>query len=405
MKVVKSDDKINELLSRGVDKIYPSKEKLEEVLRSGKKLKLYQGFDPTGTKLHIGHMVGLRKLAEWQALGHHVVFLIGDGTGQAGDPSGKTTAREKFHSRKELRHNAKDYVMQAKKIVKFDGKNPVEILYNGDWLNNLNLVDILNIAENFSLQQLSERDMYQERIKRGEMVNLREFLYPLLQGYDSVALDVDLELGGSDQTFNMLCGRTLMKSMKKKDKFVMTVPLLADSSGRKIGKTEGNTIALDDKPEELYGKIMAFPDDVIVKCFECLTLVPMEKVATIEKAISGGANPMIYKKELAFAIVSELNSEKKAEQAEKTFVNTFQKREIPEDVLVVPSSTPEISIVDYIVEAGLSKSKSDARRKIEQGGVELGGEKIMDHKKILSGKKDNRKILKVGKKDFIRIEF
>src|SRR3989344_2015055 len=193
-------DEINELLTRGVDKIYPSKEALEQALRSGKKLKLYQGFDPTGIKLHIGHMAGLRKLAAWQKLGHEVIFLIGDGTGQAGDPSGKTTAREKFHTHKELKKNAKDYVMQAERIVKFKGKNAVKILYNGDWLNKLKLVDILNIAQNFSLQQLSERDLFQERMKKGEEVNLREFLYPLLQGYDSVAMKVDLELGGSDQT-------------------------------------------------------------------------------------------------------------------------------------------------------------------------------------------------------------
>lgn len=190
--------KIEELLTRGVDKIYPTKEALEEILYSGKKLKLYQGFDPTGDRLHIGHMVGLRKHRQWQDLGHEVIFLIGDGTGTAGDPTGKKKTREKFFTKEELRANAKDYISQASKIVRFDGPNPVKILYNGDWLDKLTKVEILNIAEHFSLQQLIERDMFQERLKNKETINMREFLYPLLQAYDSVAMGVDLELGGSD---------------------------------------------------------------------------------------------------------------------------------------------------------------------------------------------------------------
>src|SRR3990167_4916746 len=193
---------VEELLSRGVDKIYPSKEALEEVLKTGKKLKLYQGFDPTGDKLHVGHMVGLRKLSDWQKLGHHVIFLIGDGTGQAGDPSGKTKSREKFFTREELRRNAVDYVKQAGKIVRFEGENPVEILFNGDWLNELKLVEILNIMDHVSFQQILERDLFQERLKLGEEIKYREFFYPLLQGYDSVAMEVDLELGGSDICWN-----------------------------------------------------------------------------------------------------------------------------------------------------------------------------------------------------------
>jgi len=237
-------DKIEQLLTRGADGIYPSGDQLMSLLKEGKKLTLYQGFDPTGTDLHIGHMIGLRKLKHWQELGHKVIFLIGDGTGQAGDPSGKLSTREKFFTNEELRENAKQYVMQAGKIVRFDGDNPIEIRYNGDWLNKLTLVDILDIAGNFTLQQLAERDMFQERMKRNEPINMREFLYPLLQGYDSVAMKVDLELGGSDQLFNMLCGRTLVKSYLNKEKFVMTTPLLADSQGRKIGKSEGNLIGL-----------------------------------------------------------------------------------------------------------------------------------------------------------------
>lgn len=400
MEVVTDKDKVGELLTRGVDKIYPSKESLEETLLSGKKLRLYQGFDPTGDKLHIGHMVGLRKLAEWQKLGHEVIFLIGDGTGQAGDPSGKTTAREKFHSREELRTNARDYVMQAKKIVEFEGGNPVKILYNGDWLNELKLVDILNIAENFSLQQLSERDMYQERMKRGETVNLREFLYPLLQGYDSVAMDVDLELGGSDQTFNMLAGRTLMKAMKGKEKFVMTTPLIADASGRKIGKSEGNSIGLMDDPNDLYGKIMAFPDEVIAQCFECLTTLPVQRVEEVKKALASGENPMVYKKELAKRIVLELNDETVAEEAEKNWSDTFQKGEIPEEMTEVPLKEGE-TLMAALVGNKVVVSNSEFRRLVEEGAItNLDNEdKIGDPAFI--PEKGNR--FRIGKKRFVKI--
>src|SRR6185436_20115729 len=269
---------MEELLNRSVANIYPSKEALEEVLKSGKKLRLYQGFDPTGGKLHLGHMVGLRKHRQWQDLGHEVVFLIGDGTGEAGDPTGKKKTREKFFTSEELRANAKGYLEQASKIVRFEGENPIKIMYNGDWLNKLTKTDILNIAQNFSVQQMIERDMYQDRLKAGEEINMREFLYPLLQAYDSVAMDVDLELGGSDQTFNMLAGRSLMKAMKGKEKFVMTTPLLSDSKGVKIGKSEGNVIGLTDSPTDLFGKIMALGDDAIIPMFTLLTDVPLEEV-------------------------------------------------------------------------------------------------------------------------------
>ncbi len=389
-------DKVEEILTRGVDKIYPTSKELEKTLRSGKKLKLYQGFDPTGTRLHIGHMVGFRKLRQWQDLGHHVIFLIGDGTGQAGDPSGKLTARDKFMTREELRDNAKEYVMQAKKIVRFEGNNPVEILYNGDWLNKLNLQDILEIAGNFSLQQLSERDLFQERIKKEETVNLREFLYPLLQGYDSVAMDVDLEIGGTDQTFNMLAGRTLMKQMKNKDKFVMTTPLLTDNEGKKIGKTEGNVIGLTDEPSELFGEIMALGDDVIVKGLEYLTDVPMDEIKNIENEIQNGKNPIEYKKKLAFEVVKQLNDEVLANSAQKNFGKIFGGGENPEDIKIEIVTAGTASHV--LFQTNLASSKSEAKRLIEQGGVSLNDKKITNpDMKIEEG------ILKKGKREFRKI--
>lgn len=383
------DIDVRELLSRGVDKIYPSKEALEETLNSGKTLKLYQGFDPTGDKLHLGHLVGLRKLSDWQALGHKVIFVIGDGTGQAGDPSGKTKSREKFFTQEELRKNATDYVKQAEKIVRFDGKNPVEIRFNGDWLGELKLADILNIAGNFSWQQLAERDLFQERIKSGETLNLREALYPLLQAYDSVALDVDLEVGGSDQTFNMLFGRSLLKSMKGKEKFVMTTPLLADSSGKKIGKTEGNAIALNDKPSDLYGKIMSLPDEVIVKCFECLTRIPMDEVEEIEKSMRAGENPMQYKKQLAFQIVADLNDKESAEEAAGNFLK--------------PSGAEEVELKKGATLRDLANkldfSMTEMRRLVDAGAVETeAGDKL----ETIDTEMQNG-VYRVGKHRFVKI--
>ncbi|MDH4359045.1 MAG: tyrosine--tRNA ligase [Candidatus Berkelbacteria bacterium] len=387
-------DKIEELLTRGVSAIYPDRERLESALKSGKKLKLYQGFDPTGIKLHIGHMVGLMKLKQWQELGHEVIFLIGDGTGQAGDPSGKTRARKKYLSSKELRDNAKDYIMQAGRIVKFDGPNAAKILYNGDWLNKLTLVEILNIANNFSLQQLEERDLYVGQKKRGEFINMREFFYPMLQAYDSVAMEVDLELGGEDQTFNMLCGRTLMKKMLNREKFVMTTPLLTDSKGNKIGKTEGNVIALDAAPYDFYGMIMSLSDDVIVKCFEYITDLEMSEVREIESKLEAGENPMTFKKRLAFELTRMLNDREQAEKAAEEFEKRFSKRELPENLEVkeLKSGQP---LVEVMVSLELAPSKSEARRLIEQGAVKINGEAIKDVNYIYDLKGEN--ILQVGK--------
>lgn len=387
------EQKINQLLERGVDKIYPSKEALKEVLLSGKKLKLYQGFDPTGDKLHIGHMVGLRKHRQWQDLGHEVIFLIGDGTGQAGDPSGKKKTREKFFTQEELFENSKEYMNQAKKIVRFDGENPVKILYNSEWLNKLGLVDILNIAQNFSVQQLIERDMFQERLKAGESINLREFLYPLLQGYDSVALDVDLELGASDQTFNMLTGRTLLKAMKNKEKFVMTTPLLSDSKGVKIGKSEGNAIGLTDAPNDLFGKIMSLSDDVIIPLFTLLTDTAQSEIEGFDVT----KDAFILKKQAAILIISQLYSLEEAQSAQENFENTFSKGEIPTDIEEVSGGK---AWVDIVVEKNLVESKGEFRRLIEGGAVSemTTGEKITDPNTVAAPG-----VYKIGKRRFIKI--
>lgn len=396
-------DEIDILLQRGVDSVYPSREALEKVLRSGKKLKLYQGFDPTGTQLHIGHAVGFRKLRQWQDLGHEVIFLIGDGTGQAGDPTGKKKTREKFFTREELRQNGRDYVMQAGKIVRFDGPNPIRILYNGDWLNSLKLVDILTIAQHFSVQQLIERDMFQERMKKNESINLREFLYPLLQGYDSVAMEVDLELGGTDQTFNMLAGRTLVGAMLGKEKFVMTAPLLTDSKGVKIGKSEGNVIGLTDAPADFYAKIMGLGDDAILPCFQLLTDISNTEISEMSAAMQQGSNPMQYKKLLAHTLTASLNTPADADAAQEAFERTFQERTLAAvDLPTMPlAQLPRnSSALDLLTATGLVKSRSEARRLLQQHAVEINGAVVTGEGQVTCEAGD---IIKVGKKTFLKI--
>ncbi|MBI3379222.1 tyrosine--tRNA ligase [Candidatus Gottesmanbacteria bacterium] len=394
-------DKIDELLIRGVDKIYPSKEAFEKVLRSGKKISLYQGFDPSGIQLHIGHMIGLRKLSQFQQLGHRVIFLIGDFTGMIGDPSGKLSTRKAL-TKEQVLSNAKDYVNQVKKILDFNGKNPVEVKFNSKWLSKLTFADIIQLTSFFTAQQMIERDMFQERLKAGKEISLTEFLYPVMVAYDAAEMNVDLEIGGTDQTFNMIAGRKLIEHMRHKEKFVLTVPLLTDSSGRKIGKTEGNVIALTAAPNDFYGMVMSLPDDVIAKSFEFITDLPMNQVEQIKKDLKSSKNPMQYKKLLAFTLTKMLNNEEKAKKAQKEFERVFQKRLNPTAPFEKEILNGSYSITELIYYSGLTTSKSQAKRLIEEGAVELDGKRITDtnFKAILM--KDKPLLLKVGRK-FIKV--
>ncbi|MDP2362914.1 MAG: tyrosine--tRNA ligase, partial [Ignavibacteria bacterium] len=284
MKIDTNPKRIKEVLSRGVGAVYLSLKALEDKMASGERIRLYCGYDPSAPTLHIGHMVTLKKLAQFQALGHEVIMLIGDFTGMIGDPTGKTAARKKL-TRKEVIKNSKNYRKQASRFLKFSGPNPAKILYNSQWSDRLTFKDLIELASNFTVQQMIIRDMFQERIKNKKPVFLHEFLYPLAQGYDSVAMDVDLEIGGKDQTFNMLCGRSLMKALKNKEKFVLATKLLTDPSGKKMGKTEGNIINLDAEPEEMFGKVMAWPDDLIALGFELCTDLKTEEIEKISEQL------------------------------------------------------------------------------------------------------------------------
>lgn len=395
-------DKIDELLSRGVEKIYPSREELEKVLRSGKKLRLYQGFDPTSPQLHLGHMAGLRKLRQWQDLGHEVIFLFGDFTGMIGDPTGKDKARVPL-THEQIMENAKTYKDQISKVLKLDGENPIVFKYNNDWWGKkMSAEDLLKISHFVSYQQLIERDMFRERIKKGMDIAMVEMLYPIIQGYDSVAMDVDLEIGGSDQMFNMMMGRDLMHKMKRGNKFVITTPLLTDSSGNKIGKTEGNVIALTAKPNDLYGMIMSLGDDVIVKCFEYLTDMPMEEIENIAGKIAAGENPMIHKKKLAYLLTMMLNDEKSAQLAQEEFKRVHQQGQTPLDHILIYDMKVGENIVDVLVNSKLVSSRSEAKRLVEQGGVEIDGLRVESIKYQVESK--DGQIVKVGKNRFARIK-
>lgn len=394
--------KIQECLARGVDTIYPNKQKLEEKMLKGERLTLYLGVDPTGFDLHIGHSVPLRKLKHFQELGHRVILLIGDFTGMIGDPTGKDKTRKPL-TREQILANAKDYKKQASKILDFDNKdNPIEIKFNSQWLAKMNLKDAVELASYFTEQQMVQRDMFKRRIKNDQPISLHEFLYPLMQGYDSVAMDVDLEVGGTDQIFNMLAGRTLMEKMKHKEKFVLAVPLLTDAQGTKIGKTEGNVIAICAEPDNLYGKIMTLGDDVIVKTFEYCTDVPMEKIHEMEKDLKSGKNPRDYKAQLAYEIVKQYNSEEDAKKAEAEFKKIFANKEKPTDILEVKIPSTKFQIPNLLVEIKLAKSKAEAQRLVKMGGVKINDKKIMDWKQGVTLK--NGDIIQVGKRNFVKIK-
>jgi tyrosyl-tRNA synthetase len=391
---------IEELLTRGVDKIYPSKEEFEKVLKSGKTLTIYQGFDPTGSQLHIGHMMGLLKLRDFQEAGHKVIFLIGDFTGMIGDPSGKTTAR-KVLTHEEVLGNAKNYKEQAARILKFEGENAVEVKFNGEWLSKMSAFKFLEIAHLLSVNQVVERDMFQERQKNGEEIYMNEFLYPVMQAYDSVEMKVDVEIGGTDQMFNMLMGRKLMRHILHKDKYVITVPLLTDSEGKKIGKTEGNVIGLTDKPNELFAKLMTLPDDITTKCFEYLTRIPLTKIDEIKK--ENEQDPIAYKKAFAYELVKFLNNEQSAMEAKTEYEKVNENKELPTEIptFTIKQKETLYNLADLIVATGLVSSKGEAKRLIEQGGVELDNEKMTEPNQEVDIK-DNA-ILKVGKRKFIQI--
>lgn len=405
-KVITDKKLIDELLNRGVEKIYPNRELLEKKLLSGKKIRLYCGYDPSAAALHIGNAISINKLAQFQKLGHEVIFLLGDFTGMIGDPTDKKAARKKL-TREEVLENASHYQSQAAAYLNFDGDNPAQVLYNSAWNDKLDFKDLIELSSNFTVQQMIQRDMFQERLKEEKPIYLHEFLYPLTQAYDSVAMDVDLEIGGNDQMFNMMCGRDLMKSLKNKEKCVLTLKLLADDAGKKMGKSEGNAVFLNSANNDMYGIIMSWPDGTIPTAFELCTNIPYDEVKQITKDLKNAQNnPRDLKMRLAFEITKINHGEKLALEAQENFIKTVQNKEMPEEIPSYKAKADFINIVELLVDSKLASSKGEARRLIEQGGIKIkeGKNDFITIKNFsINLETKNELIIQRGKRQYLRI--
>lgn len=356
---------INDLLTRRVAKILPDRAGLEKLI-AGKKIRLYQGFDPTGGHLHLGHAVGMRKLMDFANAGHEVIFLFGTGTVLVGDPSLRDTGR-KLITQEEIDENIKDWKRQVSPLVDF---SKVTIKQNGDWLTRMTLKDIINVASNISATQLFKRESFTRRIAKGDVVWYHETMYPLLQGYDSVVMDVDLEIGGTDQEFNMLVGRELQRKINNREKYVLMTPMIPGTDGQKMSKSIGNCIYLDDKPVDIYTKLMAIKDDLIPTYFELLTNVSMEEIKALDPA-----KPIENKKRLAFDITHQLHGESAAKTAQDYYENVVSAKAVDPHVSPIKITG---NLIETLKNANLGVSNSDIKRTIEQGGVEVDGVKITD---------------------------
>lgn len=362
------------LLTRGVEHVLPSAQGLAQLI-SGKKVRVYLGIDPTGNQLHLGHAVVLRKLQQFAEAGHHVILLIGNGTVRIGDPTGKDKTRPML-SDADIEANFQSWKAQASKILDF---SKIEIRRNGDWLDKLQFADLVKLLSMTTVQQLLERDMFQERLRQNLPIHTHELIYPILQGFDSVVMDVDLEIGGSDQIFNMMMGRQLQKQINNREKYVLGVPLLVGADGRKMGKSLGNFIPLLDTHNDMYGKLMSVADGVILDYFTLLTDIPEHDLNQIRRAVANGENPMQFKKLLARTITTWLHSEQEALNAETHFERVVQQKELPAQIPLhtLRSEQRNESMVNILAElSGLSKS--DVRRLAEQGAISKDGEKIKD---------------------------
>lgn len=386
-----------ELLTRGVVDVFV-KQELEEALRSKKKLRIYYGVDPSGPVIHLGHAVLLRKLELLQELGHKIIFLIGDFTGMIGDPTDRSAVRQPL-TRQEVLKNAKTYKKQVAHFLDFAGKNPAEIKFNSKWNDSFSFKNLIELSARFTVQQLLERDMFKKRLAEAKSIGLHEFLYPVIQGYDAVMLDADVQLGGTDQTFNMLQGRHLMKSLKNKAHMVMTCELLEGTDGRKMSKSFGNVIAIDDAPNDMFGKVMSITDGLIKKYFILATQVPLQEIDAI---IRDNKNPRDQKLILAEKITELYHGENKASAAKQAFVSQFSKGRLPTDIQTKKMSSGIYNYTDLLVAAGLAASKSDARRLIEQNGVKVDQKTISQGSLILDGKHEF--LMQVGKRKFLKIK-
>ncbi|HBP00599.1 MAG TPA: tyrosine--tRNA ligase [Candidatus Moranbacteria bacterium] len=396
------EQKIEELLERGIiAEVFPSKEEFKKKLLSGEKIRFYIGADPTAKALHLGHAQNLMLLEDFRKLGHEVIFLIGDFTGMIGDPTEKASARVK-QTREQVEENFKGWLNQTKNVLSFEAQeNPVQVKYNSEWLGKLDFAEVLELASNFTVQQMLERDMFEKRMEETKPIYLHEFLYPLMQGYDSVAMDVDVELCGTDQIFNALAGRTLLKKLKNKDKFVVAANLIADEkTGTLMSKSNGTGVFLDLSANDLFGAIMSQPDGMIKPLLVGCTRISLDEIKDLMKL----ENPRDAKLRLAEEIVKIYHGEDESKSAKENFINTFSKKELPDEIAEFEVEKAEIKLAEFLVLSGNAKSMGEARRKIEQGGVSVDEEKLLDPQTTLDGKFDG-KVFKVGKFGFAKIVF
>ena len=388
------------IIKRGTDEILTESD-LKAKLESGKQLTVKAGFDPTAPDLHLGHTVLINKLRHFQDLGHKVIFLIGDFTGQIGDPSGKNKTRPTL-TKEEVAENAKSYKDQVFKILK---KDLTEVRFNSEWCKDLGAEGLIDLASRYNVARMLERDDFNKRYTSNQSIAVHEFLYPLVQGYDSVALEADVECGGTDQKFNLLVGRELQRSFDQEPQVVLTVPILEGLDGvNKMSKSLNNFVGVDEEPNEMFGKIMSISDTLMWRWFELLSFLPEDEIKELQASVEAGMNPRDAKFKLAIEIVDRFHKEGEGKKCKEAFLKRFQKGAIPEDIEEVSYSLDDESIplVNLLKETGMAASTSEASRLIKQGGIKIDSKKVEDPKMlILAGTKQ---IYQVGKRKFLKIE-
>lgn len=398
MKINTDGAKIKEILERGVEDVIV-KEHLEAALKSGKQLRVKFGIDPTGPKIHLGRAIPLRKLKAFQELGHKIVLIIGDFTATIGDPSDKLAKRPTL-AKADIEQNMKTYAKQLAKILDME---KAELRYNSEWLGKLQFAEISTLADSFSLQQMAARRNFKDRIDKGEDVSMREMLYPLMQGYDSVEVKADVELGGFDQLFNLKAGRVIQKQYGQPEQDILTTQMLEGSDGRKMSTSWGNVITIVDEPNDMFGKIMSIKDELILKYFWLCTEVSQDELDAYEKRLNEGANPKDIKIELGKKIVTLYYSDAYALRAAAKFQKIFSKKEFPENYFGPSFSFTGLeTLVDLITMIGFAKSRGDAKKLIESGAVKINGTPIKDWHSPY--RFQGEEVLQVGKRNFGKID-
>jgi tyrosyl-tRNA synthetase len=385
-----------QIIKRGVVELISEAELIEK-LQQEKPLRIKAGFDPTAPDLHLGHTVLINKMRQLQQLGHEIIFLIGDFTGMIGDPSGRTVTRPPL-TREEIIANAKTYETQIFKIL---DPNKTRIMFNSEWMENMDTVGLIKLASKYTVARILERDDFERRFKTNQPIAIHEFLYPLIQGYDSVAMEADMELGGTDQKFNLLMGRELQKHYGQPPQIILTMPLLEGTDGiQKMSKSYNNCIAIEDSPNEMFGKIMSISDDLMWRYYELLSFKPMTEINDLQNQVKKGLNPRDVKMQLAEEIITRFHDQEQAQQAKKKFIAQFRHHKMPEDI-------PEIRLkgglplANLLKEAKLVSSTSDGLRMIEQGAVKIDSKKITENIRIVV---DEEHIYQVGKRRFAKIK-